>query len=1157
MTFKINYDSELMDNYINGQSVSPQGKFRALQTKQGHGIVFSRSTDNRLIATIENPGQGEQAGWRNIAIGNLYNGASKVSLPCIRFGANQSMQDSSFSLAMVVDEGDEGHAIYLSLDNSNDDLSWLDNPSWKKIPFDVVNRPSKIEVVDVFFAESANGHETIVVDIVRDPNSSTKLVSRYYIEPSKKESLWKRYDLPIDLEIDSYSSVVGRTYGRKDGLYTVGHIDDSAQIIYSKLKGRDGVAPSVTKLNLPDKSAPSSIASVRHSTESGGLTDLLSVSGTGLFVHSAYRLSKEGSDEPSLLGIKVVDHPLLTNATKLESMIDAQGQITVWGRNQSNQVFYLNCLATVSQSSGEIDNPENWNDPIAVAGNYENFSPYVNRIAGNNTIYVVENSNISRLQRDVSTGIWRAAPVCVDRKIEKADAIKIKSYTTTITIDNVDGTVAVNPQISLTASSRLGCYINGLYYVIDKLPINIEANSNGVLTIIEATNSPIATKLKVSIGGVEKGISPDKSAMKKLMNLGSKNGNSKKLRSAKVKDEKGNVSKLIDKSVDDDDLKRLSTSLEKLGNAYDALEKQEQSLDRDLDYFLPPAELFGGVTKFSVASPELNQLNTLTAPQGSLNDLDVSDFNGDAILLSSINGIYSVGDLLEMVKTGAASIVDFVFDKANQAWNLCLTIAGKVYNAVLATVEALTSALVTVFNVIKTAIGKLIQFLKFLFAFDDIKRTKDAVATMIREQLSELEGDITKFEKTALKTIEQLKIPETKSTDLEKSGLIKSSNQHNKRGSKPKSSSNHLSSHLEHQSGETVEKVHSGGGEFDHLKGEYLLLREEFPSFSDELSKLENCFDDFNQKSVLDIIESVGRVLYNSAIEGVKVVFKFAMKVMRTAVKAITSFIDDEIYIPIVSEILKLFGVELCSWIELVSYAVAIPFTITYKLATGKAPFPDKKAVVRSLPNSSSELTGDELVRVKLAFATQGVSKGVLAVLLPIEGTTPAGTSSIGKYICIFQIVGGLASAYRSKIISYAPLSNTGLRDLRTCLQVAQLGISALYWIGGLFAGGGTPQSREDNKTLRAFKSGINSFFSVIIMIVTINHIIELLNQDQTHDVEMELGEQVSGLFSDIQNFGYLITILSLGPTRAFGIVSCTVSGGVQCFIKLNQSAKA
>jgi phage-related protein len=93
------------------------------------------------------------------------------------------------------------------------------------------------------------------------------------------------------------------------------------------------------------------------------------------------------------------------------------------------------------------------------------------------------------------------------------------------------------------------------------------------------------------------------------------------------------------------------------------------------------------------------------------------------------------GDLFQWLKSGVAAVIDIIKDVASNAWQFIATIAGKVYRAVLDTVDAVVGAAQWVFNAIKTGIDKIIQYVKFLFDWADIRRTKNVTHNLVKRYL--------------------------------------------------------------------------------------------------------------------------------------------------------------------------------------------------------------------------------------------------------------------------------------------------------------------------------------------------------------------------------------------------------------------------------------
>ncbi|KAF4498962.1 hypothetical protein FAGAP_4871 [Fusarium agapanthi] len=124
----LTFTTEIMQNYVPGEIANPSGKFEALQTQDGHSILFSLSSANVFQAIVEQSGA-SSTGWRIVdlsssALSSAF--ASDKSAVAKTFDANQSAVDGTISLAMVVTSGGTDHLL-LSLYNHNSTARGMDS----------------------------------------------------------------------------------------------------------------------------------------------------------------------------------------------------------------------------------------------------------------------------------------------------------------------------------------------------------------------------------------------------------------------------------------------------------------------------------------------------------------------------------------------------------------------------------------------------------------------------------------------------------------------------------------------------------------------------------------------------------------------------------------------------------------------------------------------------------------------------------------------------------------------------------------------------------------------------------------------------------------------------------------------------------------------
>lgn len=122
------HTTDLIQNYIQGEIVAPAAKFEALQTDDGHTLLFALSTDNVFSVIIELSGT-TKTGWVRMP---LSSGFTSVRT----FDVGQSVTDGTIGMASVVSEGDS-NKLFLSLSNSSTHTSWTAKPQWSATDFDV------------------------------------------------------------------------------------------------------------------------------------------------------------------------------------------------------------------------------------------------------------------------------------------------------------------------------------------------------------------------------------------------------------------------------------------------------------------------------------------------------------------------------------------------------------------------------------------------------------------------------------------------------------------------------------------------------------------------------------------------------------------------------------------------------------------------------------------------------------------------------------------------------------------------------------------------------------------------------------------------------------------------------------------------------------
>lgn len=911
--------TELMDNRIQAELIAPQKRFSALQTADGHSLLFAIDTGGTFRAIVEQSGT-SAAGWQPFDLGGARiakDFPAKAKATCKDFGVGQNPATRTIGMGMVVGTTG-GDVLYLSLGNSDSDTSWVKGPTWTRLDFDAAgDRPSSIRIAGIFFCEASDKTEHIVVDILRNPGKGDE-ITRYFVRPGAGDGPhWVRHDLPVDIQADRYDSCVGRVRDGKvdpsiqvDGVYTAGHAGSGAQLVYVPIENIYGdAAPLPVRLALPGGAVADTVAASRNPDLS---TDLYVTAGQTL-----YRFAADAQGDGAT-GAALVDSDLFTGMRKLAAM-EHDGIVTVWGLNGSDQVVSLRCQKT------EVSTPGAWSVPVPVLTGMEAMSPYLNNQDGSSVIFAAGGGKLDRVTQATKSAakLWQTEQITLPAP-PGATSMQFTSYTTVVQASDPQGLPVPRADLRLSAAKRTPAYVNGLYYVLDTTPVHVRTDGTGTLTVVEATNSLTGTTLTVAAGqDAPHTADPTKGPIAKLSALDTPD----KLKAATITGAHGKTRPLVAAGVSDDDLKAVAQSMSGLGQSYAAM---------------TPGKGHAPLAT-AMAAPAAHSI-------------------GDDIKMAA-------GDLFNWLKSGVEAVIDFVKDTVTGIWDFVVRIAGKVYRAVLDSVEAIVGAAEWLFDKIKTAVKDLIDFIKFLFAWDDIRRTKDVLHTLskrfLEHQVNEIDAIKTAFD-GKMNDFRQQVANWAGLGDISKLGTVATQPaSHSTRNPlhKQNAGAQHLSHHFQNNAHQiSVKNAPPKPGIGQKLIDDLLKAIEDegkvVHDFVDEVAALAK---DFAHLSTEDVLKRLLGILSEAVLGSVQVVIDAVLSVLADLFGAAITLIDTKIHIPVLSDILNEIGVPDMSFLDVLCWIGGAAFTIVYKIAEGRAPFPDD-------PDTKAIINADSFAELRRVF---------------------------------------------------------------------------------------------------------------------------------------------------------------------------------------------
>ncbi|KDQ53519.1 hypothetical protein JAAARDRAFT_209881 [Jaapia argillacea MUCL 33604] len=355
----------------------------------------------------------------------------------------------------------------------------------------------------------------------------------------------------------------------------------------------------------------------------------------------------------------------------------------------------------------------------------------------NTLVSVDESGDLTILQQASDTGMWESHPFYIPSTTDNLNipsfTIRVKAHTdTTDKGERVSGS-----KLHLTASGFVRVQSNGVTTTVSKNGAWYTADHTGTVTVIIATADMSCYTLQVdkfqADGGDEISLDvpllvPSSKINKKLAAITS----GQDLLDAKTQTGEN----LIDPgSVTLDDANNAASIITELN-------KQQITIGQPTTGQpgpkIPTRKKTGKVVHIAGCIPKDRRVQELLA---------TTDFSSGS---SPWDFFWWLVDKAEDVATWFLQTVDDVLQFVVE-W------AGKIYNFVCDTVTAIGKALSWVFAKIKVALNKLIDFLGFLFAWDDILQFSDSIVTYVNVSFAYGESQIDAFDEKAKTFIDDLR----------------------------------------------------------------------------------------------------------------------------------------------------------------------------------------------------------------------------------------------------------------------------------------------------------------------------------------------------------------------------------------------------------------
>ncbi len=699
---KITHSSELMKNQLAATVLPARSQFEALQTGNGNALFFSISDNGRFYMSVER--NDAQIGWNGInlcdGLPNFSDGKSKAK----KFAVSQNMEDGTITIALAVSMNGEKSDQLFIMNNLKDkpDAEWLDpggNAARKWIPRifeDHGNAETGLDIAYVHLSKTAEpGNVPILIAGLRDDDSD--MIQNYVVETNaaRKTGIWKKFQTAEDYS-QMHSLHIGKpSVSRYAGMYELYAAGDDISLTFTPLKSIYGTS-NVLKLTPPEGASALGVSQVGKKEN----TDLYVAGDAGVHLYASENQTNFAN------GIRIVESNLFKGAGKLY-VHTVNGKIVLFAKNSMGQLVYAQCKHENRMNAKE------WSCPVPIQANVEQITSYLNKKNGAEEIFIhLDGQRLERYSRDPVTTAWKKSAILLE---SLEDVIEFHSYTTNIMVRDEDEIPLPNTRVKIKPSSPCGLYINHKYFFLhNDESIEIATDFQGKITIVQKTIGLRCVSLAVEIPDSPPiAISPMKKIHQKLKNA-------EDLSSIVVTDEKGNTAHLLPKDLPDDQKEAVNRTVSQL-NAINVSEggilTTAPGNDLPSETHIWGADHRDGGFDFYQGNDAMQAFGLTANPDGSIS-MKRRSIQLDDIIAESIE--LAVGDLFSWIKHAFEDVARHIIAFFDGAYHLLIEIGGLVYRCVLETVGDVLDGIAFVFQKIEVGVGKLVQWLGYIFSWNDI-----------------------------------------------------------------------------------------------------------------------------------------------------------------------------------------------------------------------------------------------------------------------------------------------------------------------------------------------------------------------------------------------------------------------------------------------------
>ncbi|MEM1274973.1 MAG: hypothetical protein AAGH74_00460 [Pseudomonadota bacterium] len=941
MAHNIIATTELMKNQKQALVMSAERRFDALQTREGRGLFFSIGDDDAFYLTQEL--SGTDTGWKKhdlaAPLRDLHGGAE---VKAVDFKVFQETAGGAVDIALAVSSQGQDH-LYMAFDLDNSEGVWSQEIDWQLMAYDDTGRDvPKMQIAKVDLA-AAKSQKFVMVDILAEPDGDTDFIFRYYVDPTKKLTgrVWNQHDLGANFDAGTVRSALGRKGGeRVDGTYTLGSVHGAEQLIYTPLYNPFNPELPATSTRFDISKGADAIATCAvRGTETG-----VFIAGPGSLGYMSPDEQEDG-DAP----VAVLMDPVISDV-KTVLAETSSGRTVVWMLTAAGQLLKTSC------AQGREGQPGAWMAPIPVITDVQQTTTYLNAGSASATVFAhVGGTSLAQLIEDRETSIWHTRSITLPTT-DVENVLESYTYTTQVKLETAEKLPVAGEEIQVTASSPVSVLLNNQFTILSPdNPVTVTSDATASVTIVQQTETMGAVAYRLAAPGQPPiDVNPLARPMLELSKIRDGDG----LGKITVADEKGQKSALVPSNVSKQDRDAVANALTEMVKVANTL-PQDGSVGQP-DHAQPKSLLMGFATddaqpaaiwgvsfggdgaRFHQGQAALEHFRlqpSQTAPTHAPMAVAAAPAGlGDAIETAA-------GDALNWLKTAWNTVSEFFVQLAGGAYHFIVRIGKSLIRFVLNSVSAVLSTIEFIFKKIKVFFEKLVQWLGFLFNWDDILDTHVVIKNMLKcfighsiQQIPVLKGEIHKVFQGLEEKIDQWAGLEVGGDPLANtSSETPDIGQHSPQA-------NYGLNHYKNGSSSAAVKA----GAVETVTNEVMaLLKRLEETVLAEAEIIKSAYHTIQTQivgqlenlSFGEILKRLLAVIADVLLQSIDNLVGTVLDIAEIILQGILDLLDAKLEIPVLSWLYrKITGSDL-SVLDLVCLIAAIPATVIVKMTTGTKPF--------------------------------------------------------------------------------------------------------------------------------------------------------------------------------------------------------------------------